>query len=257
MKLKFNIRKLLKILGIILGGLIILIILIIFSLRIPAVQNYVKDKAIVFLEDKIETDVSLEKIYITFPNRIIIQNLHLHGQETDTLLWVQDLDVGLNMWKLLDSKADFTSIRLDGTRAHVVRNEEGIFNFDYIIDAFATEEEKDPSKPFIISLDKIKLKDIGITFTDLQARNDIEVYFRYFDTRVREFDLDNNSYAVNHIELDGLRLNLKQELRAYSFGNNFFYFGHHPLQQVFCRPIGRYRHKLDRCLQKPSGPAWY
>lgn len=212
MKLKFNIRKLLKILGIILGGLIILIILIIFSLRIPAVQNYVKDKAIVFLEDKIETDVSLEKIYITFPNRIIIQNLHLHGQETDTLLWVQDLDVGLNMWKLLDSKADFTSIRLDGTRAHVVRNEEGIFNFDYIIDAFATEEEKDPSKPFIISLDKIKLKDIGITFTDLQARNDIEVYFRYFDTRVREFDLDNNSYAVNHIELDGLRLNLKQEL---------------------------------------------
>src|SRR5690606_30116490 len=138
-------------LGVILGSIIALIL----SLRIPAVQNYVKDKLVVYLEEKIQTRVSLEKVYIAFPNRVIMQNLYLQGQDVDTLLAVRDFDVGLNMWKLLDSKADFTSIDLEGVRANVVREADGTFNFDYILDAFATEEKEEASKPFVISLNRI------------------------------------------------------------------------------------------------------
>uniref|UniRef100_A0AAU6WP49 Translocation/assembly module TamB n=1 Tax=Chryseobacterium endophyticum TaxID=1854762 RepID=A0AAU6WP49_9FLAO len=95
----------------------------------------------------------------------------------------------------------------------MVRKPDGTFNFDYILDAFATtDKEESPSKPFIISLDKIKLKDIGITFNDQQSRNDIQVYLKSFDTRVQTFDLQNNKYAVNDIKLDGLKLKLKQDL---------------------------------------------
>jgi hypothetical protein len=212
LKLKFNKKKILKRIAIALGSLVLLLILLILSLRIPAVQNFVKDKLITYLEEKIQTDVNLEKVYIAFPNRIIMKNLHLAGQEVDTLLYVQDFDVGLDMWKLLDSKADLTSIDLDGARANVVRNPEGEFNFDYIINAFATDEEKEPSKPFVISLDKIKLRNIGVNFIDQQARNDISVSFKNFETTVETFDLDKNSYAVDQILWDGLNLKLKQDL---------------------------------------------
>src|SRR5690606_1906753 len=184
----------------------------ILSLRIPAVQNFVKDKSIVYLEDKIHTEVSLEKVYIAFPNRVIMQNFYLQGQDVDTLLAVRNFDVGLNMWKLMDSKADLTSIDLEGIRANVVRNSDGTFNFDYIIDAFATEEKEEESKPFIISLEKIKLKDIGINFKDNQSNNDINLFFNSFETRVKTFDLEQNNYAVNNINIDGLKLKLKQDL---------------------------------------------
>ncbi len=193
------------------GSILILLILLILSLRIPAVQNFVKDQLVVYLEDKIKTDVSLDEVYIAFPNRVILKNLYLKGQEVDTLLSVRDLDVGLNMWKLLDSKADFTSIDLQGIRANVVRNADGTFNFDYILDAFATEEKEEESKPFIISLDKIELQDIGISFIDKQAANDINVFFKHLKTRVKTFDLEENSYAVDEIILDGLKLKLKQD----------------------------------------------
>jgi hypothetical protein len=142
-----------------------------------------------------------------------MENLYLKGQNIDTLLAVKKLDVGLNMIKLLSSTADITSVDLEGARANVVRKPDGTFNFDYILDAFATtDKEESPSKPFIISLDKINLKDIGITFNDQQSRNDIKLYFKSFDTRVKTFDLQNNSYAVNDINLDGLKLKLKQDL---------------------------------------------
>lgn len=142
-----------------------------------------------------------------------MENLYLKGQNIDTLLAVKKLDVGLNMIKLLSSTADITSVDLEGARANVVRKPDGTFNFDYILDAFATtDKEESPSKPFIISLDKINLKDIGITFNDQQSRNDIKLYFKSFGTRVKTFDLQNNSYAVNDINLDGLKLKLKQDL---------------------------------------------
>lgn len=190
-----------------------LLTILLFSLRLPAVQNFIKDRLIVYLEKKIKTKVSLEKVYVGFPNSLVIENLYLKGQDVDTLLSVRKFDVGLDMWQLLKSKADLTSIDLEGVRANVVRNPKGKFNFDYIINAFATsEKEESTSKPFIISLDKIILKDIGITFDDQQAKNDINVYFKSFNTTVKTFDLQNNKYAINNIDLDGLKLKLKQNL---------------------------------------------
>lgn len=181
------------------------------SLRLPAVQNFIKDKLIVYLEKKIKTKVSLERVYIGFPNSLVMENLYLKGQDVDTLLAVKKLDVGLHMLKLIHSTADITSVDLEGARANVVRKPDGKFNFDYIIDAFATtDKEESSSKPFIISLDKINLKDIGVTFNDQQSKNDINLYIQSFDTRVKKFDLHKNSYAVNDINLDGLKLKLKQ-----------------------------------------------
>ncbi|MEC3875736.1 translocation/assembly module TamB domain-containing protein [Chryseobacterium salviniae] len=213
MKLKINKRKLFRRFVITIISILVLIVLLILSLRLPAVQNFVKDKLVVYLEKKIKTKVSLERVYIGFPNSLVMENLYLKGQNIDTLLAVKKLDVGLNMLKLINSTADITSVDLEGARANVVRKPDGTFNFDYILDAFATtDKQESPSKPFIISLDKIKLKDIGVTFNDQQSRNDIKLYFKSFDTRVKTFDLQNNSYAVNDINLDGLKLKLQQDL---------------------------------------------
>lgn len=187
--------------------------LLILSLRLPVVQNFIKDRLVVYLENKIKTKVSLEKVYVAFPNNLKLQNLYLKGQDVDTLLAVRKLDVGLNMMKLMSSTADITSVDLEGVNANVVRNPDGKFNFDYIINAFATsDKEESSSKPFIISLNKIKLKDIGVTFKDQQSKNDIKLYFNSFDTRVKTFDLQKNNYAVGDINLDGLKLKLKQDL---------------------------------------------
>ncbi len=212
MKRKINFKKIVKGIVITVISILTILILAVLSLRIPAVQNYVKDKLVVYLEKKIKTKVSLERVYIGFPNSLVMENLYLKGQNIDTLLAVRKFDVGLDMMKLINSKADITSIDLEGVRANVIRKPDGKFNFDYIIDAFATsDKEESTSKPFIISLDKIKLKDIGLTFNDQQSKNDIKVYFNSFDTRLKTFALQNNSYAVNDINLDGLKLKLKQD----------------------------------------------
>ena len=206
-------QKILKYTAIVIASIVALLVALALSLQLPSVQNFAKGKLVNYLEKKIKTKVTLDRVYIGYPNSLVMENLFLQGQKVDTLLFARKLDVGLNIPKLLKNTADITSIDLEGVKANVVRNENGTFNFDYILDAFATkDQEETPSKPFIISLDKIKLKDIGISFIDNQSRNDINLYFKSFDTRVKTFDLAKNSYAMNDINMDGLRLKLQQDL---------------------------------------------
>jgi autotransporter translocation and assembly factor TamB len=212
--LKVNFKKILKYLSITIASIILLLIIVIFSLRIPAVQNFAKGHLITFLENKIQTKVTLDKVYVDFPNNIEIKNLYLQGQDVDTLLYVKNFDAGLDIWQLLKNKVDINSIDLDGVRANVVRKQDGTFNFDYIVNAFAAndkEEEKD-SKPFIFSLDKVKIQNVDVSFIDKQAGNNIKVAFNKFDTRVKTFDLEKNDYAIGDLIVDGLKLKLKQDL---------------------------------------------
>ncbi|MGI9526318.1 MAG: translocation/assembly module TamB domain-containing protein [Weeksellaceae bacterium] len=205
--------KILKVAGYVVLAILILLIILVFSLRIPAVQNQVKNYVVNYLEDKIDTEVSLERVYVDFPSSIVLENLHLHGQKKDTLLYAHKLDVGLNIPKLLHNTVDLTSIDMETVQANVVRDENGRFNFDYIIDAFVTEdEEATESEPWIISLDQIHLQDIDVTFLDLQQHNDLHVYFNNFETTVETFDLEKNSYALDKIILDGLKLKMQQDL---------------------------------------------
>ncbi|WP_442905495.1 hypothetical protein, partial [Kaistella sp.] len=78
-------QKILKYTGIVLASIVVLLILLVFSLRLPAVQNFAKGKLVNYLENKIHTQVSLERVYIDFPNSLVMENLYLKGQKVDTL----------------------------------------------------------------------------------------------------------------------------------------------------------------------------
>ena len=85
----------------------------------------------------------MDRLYVGFPNSLVMENLYLKGQKVDTLLYVRKFDVGLDILGLINSKADITAIDLQGVKANVVRNPDGTFNFDYILNAFASNKEEE------------------------------------------------------------------------------------------------------------------
>lgn len=211
MSLKKKIWKVVKYILITIASLLVIILAAIYSLQFPAVQNFVKDKLVTYLENKIKTKVALDRIYVHFPNKIEIENLFLQGQDVDTLLYVHHLNIGLNLPKLLDNTAQFTSVELDGLNANVIKRADSTFNFDYIIDAFATkDEEKDDSKPFVIDLDKIHLQNLNVSYQDVNSKNDIALKLTNLKTIVKTFDLETNDYAVDYIDANGLKLIFNQ-----------------------------------------------
>ncbi len=214
-KLKKYLRKGLKIVLWIVGSIIGLFLLIVLLLQIPYIQNIVKDKAVSYLEKKIGTEVHIGKIEIGLPKKVILEGVYFESQQGDTLLAGDKLAVDISLFKLLDNEVELNSISLEGITANIKRNKDSVFNFDYIIDAFASNEPKDTtSAPMKFSIDRINLDRIRVKFDDKISKNNLSAVIKHFDTRIKKFDLDNMDFEVPKINLDGLKLILKQGMIA-------------------------------------------
>lgn len=196
-----------KIVGWIVFSILVLLILLIVLVQIPSIQNAIKDKAITFVENKIGTPVQLDRIAISFPKKIVVKGLYLESQEKDTLVYVNHLGVDIGLWGLLNSQVNVNAIDLDGLTAYVHRDTLQRFNFDYIVDAFASEEEKeDTPSSMSVSVGQINLSNIALKFDDQYDGHHVKVKLNQFVTRFRDFDLDQMRFSLPIISSDGLDL---------------------------------------------------
>lgn len=208
-------KKILRVLLWCIITLVALLLLLIILIQVPAVQNFAKDKAITFLQKKIKTKVSLDRISIDFPKDIVLEGFYFEDQKKDTLLSGKRLEVDIDLFKLIDSEVEINAISLENTTANISRNKEGVFNFDYIIAAFASKEPEpvdSNSRPFKISVVKINLNKINFNFKDNFSKNDVRVKLTDFQTEFKKFDLDKMDFDIPNIDLNGLKLVLNQDL---------------------------------------------
>ncbi|WP_316836347.1 translocation/assembly module TamB domain-containing protein [Pedobacter nutrimenti] len=189
------------------------------SLNIPAVQNFVKDKAISYLKNKTHTEVRLESIKIAFPKDIVLNKFYIEDQKKDTLLYAQKLAVDISLLKLLSNKVEINNIELEKIRANVTRvHPDTTFNFSFLADAFMSEQKKpdeevkkDTTSTLKFSLDKISLKDIGIVYRDDVAGNNVKLHLGEFTSRIKDFDLDHQHYVIKELNLKNTSLSYLQQ----------------------------------------------
>ncbi len=204
-------RKGLKIILWIVGGIFALLILLAVLIQLPPVQEFAKNKAVTFLQDKIKTPVRLDYISISFPKEVVLKGLYLEDQSKDTLVSAGKIAVDISIFKLLSSEVEISNFELKDAVAKISKTKDSVFNFDYIVKAFASNEPKDPNANSMkISVSKVKLDNVKFHFDDATSKNDIAVKLVHFDTKFNKFDLDNMKFDIPHINLDGLKLMLDQ-----------------------------------------------
>ncbi|QCY68577.1 hypothetical protein FHG64_03745 [Antarcticibacterium flavum] len=208
--MKKFLRKFLKVLLWIIGSIITIILLVLLLIQIPAVQNFIKEEAVTFLEEKIETPVRIDRLEIGFPKKIILEGFYFEDQAGDTLAAGERLAVNINFYKLISSTVDIGSIELEGAVANISRNRDSVFNFDYIAEAFATDQPQDTTATMDISIGTIDLDRIRFTFNDAISKSEIDVNLHHLDTRIGTFDPDNMIYEIPSINVDGLVLRMDQ-----------------------------------------------
>lgn len=139
-KKKSPIRRILKVILWIFVGVIGLNLLLYILLSIPAVQNKVVDFAVNKLKDQLNTEVSIDEIRLSLWGDISLKakGIYIEDQAKDTLLYAQDLKVGIQPLRLLNNKLLINYIDLDNFVINVNQKDSvSDFNFQFIIDAFA------------------------------------------------------------------------------------------------------------------------
>jgi hypothetical protein len=199
----------------IIASVIFLVLLVVILIQVPAVQNFVKDKAVTFLQNKIHTKVEIGHISLGLPKLLVLEDVYFEDQKKDTLIAGDKLKVDISMLQLLHNKVEINEINLQGITTKIYRGADSTFNFDYIIKAFAGEQKKevkpeDTTSTMKFSIDKIILDRINVSYKDLTTGNDVKFILGHFDTRIKDFDMDKMKFTIPKINLSGVNARIIQ-----------------------------------------------
>lgn len=221
-----------RILLLITGSIIIMIFLLFIIIQLPAFQNFARIKIITVLQNKIGTGVDIKKLYITFPNLIILEGICFEDRNQDTLLAGDAIIADISIIKLFKKQLQINKVDLQGITIRIQRTlPDSVFNFDYILKSFI----KDPDKPIAsdtlpglkFSIDRIRLSQMSFLFKDELTANDFRGHLNNFETRFQVFDLDKMIFSAPLINLSGLnatvvkgKMDLKKEVIEKRIGKN-------------------------------------
>lgn len=191
-------------------SLVALLLLVLLLIQLPSVQNYGRKKVVSFLENKLHTKVEIGKLSIGFPTTLSLQNVYFEDQSKDTLLYGGEIKVNLRMLQLLRKDIQIREISFDHILAKVKRlPPDSVFNFQFIADAFARENEKDDviqdSTTLKMKIDRVLVNNTQVIYKDAFTGNDMNLIIGHLDTRIITFDPDHLLFNVPSLKLKGLR----------------------------------------------------
>ncbi len=199
--------KILKILGYLLVFFLGIFLFLTLALQIPKVQYYVKEKAVNYLENKIKTKVKINRVDVGFPKFIILEGVYLEDQSKKLLLDAKKIKVDISILKLIENKIEIKSVDLQTITANIYKGKNGVFNFDYILKAFSSQEiSKNDAPSMEFSIDKINLDKIKFSFIDKVSHSKLLVYLNHFDTKIETFDLKNQFIAIKNLDLKNISI---------------------------------------------------
>ncbi|HMT29448.1 MAG TPA: hypothetical protein PKD91_09240, partial [Bacteroidia bacterium] len=209
------IKRFLKIIAWFAVSILAIFIVILLLIRLPAVQNYAVDKVTSFVSNKTGTKVNIGNIYIGFPSTVIINNIFLDDLHSDTLLYANEIRAGVGLFGLIQGDISLGDITLTDVTVNLSRNnQDSTFNFNFLIEAFASKnkpESVDTSKKSTnISVDEIEMTNFHFTFKDDVSGMNLKTYIGELVLPVNDMDLDSLRFNAGDIEIKNTKIEFIQ-----------------------------------------------
>lgn len=139
-------RKGIKILGKVLSAVILLLILLPLTLSllldIPAVQNFVVQKAVRMVSNRLETTVAIRRVDISAFSKIRLQGFYVEDYQRDTLLYVDRLEAFVTGFGLFGGGINMSRAELQGAKLYLRETPDGEMNIKQVVARLS-----DPDKP--------------------------------------------------------------------------------------------------------------
>ncbi|MFI5131049.1 MAG: translocation/assembly module TamB domain-containing protein [Chitinophagales bacterium] len=174
-----------------------------------------KKKAITYLEKKLQTRVSIGKIYIGLPKKVVIEDFYIEDKQKDTLLAAGSLKMDINILKLIfKGEIDVNQTELKNSTAKIKRQlPDTVFNFQFIVDAFApkdTSNNLNDTAATPLDLGLISLDNVRLVYNDVITGSDMESWIDHLDTRIDNFDTKHSDFDFPETNIDGATARIYQ-----------------------------------------------
>jgi hypothetical protein len=195
--------------------LLLLVVVIFFLIFTPPVQRFATTKVESFLQKKLGTEVEIGSISFGLTGRIHLQNIYIEDQKKDTLLSGGVIKANLSLSKLFNNEVEVKDLQLKDITAKIKRVlPDTAFNFQFIVDAFVTQQTAQPdtaqTAPLKLALDKLTLDNVAFTLNDVITGNDMFVRIGDLAARIDTIDPYSFHFDVPSLEVQDMVARIKQ-----------------------------------------------
>ena len=191
-------------------SLILIFALLVFLVRIPYVQTLITQRATDYISEKTGAEASIGNIFLTYSGGVEIKRLYLSDSKLDTLIYFTELNTGVAVMPLLGGSYQVKHLRLTGLRMQLIRGNDSLFNYQYLIDAFSSPKDtstsqKDPAEASYpeLSAGPIELSNCRYLYIDSVAGLSLRTAVDELAVIPDQIDLEQFKFSANQIALDG------------------------------------------------------
>jgi hypothetical protein len=199
-------------------------------LWIPAVQQKVKDIVLAELMKITHNQMSIGNLYLRPFNQLKLEKVYVEDQKGDTLFFTDKAFAAFNLSRLLKQEIEIRSVHMDKFVINLNKDSvNGDFNFQFLVDAFASDTPDTTALRFTIQIHDMALKE-GCLRYDINSEpflndsvfdfNHIHLYNIQSDINLNSIEMENLDVFVKHLsftEKSGLNLT-KLEVKVFSKG---------------------------------------
>ena len=154
-------------------------------------QQFLGRETARLLSEKIGSEVTVGKIAISLPNSIVIDDVNIKDKQNKDLLCCQHLHAKMLMMPLIkDGQIIVSEAGMYGLDGNIYRDKKD-FNFQFIIDAFASDDTT--HTPLYLAIEKLTVRNSNIKFRDA----DTDVMMNDFSTDISLNQLTDDSLKAS------------------------------------------------------------
>ena len=211
----YYLKKVLRLFAKVLIGILALIVLIFILIQTPPVQNFARKKVQSYLQHKLQTKVTIGKLYIGLPDIISLQDVYIEDKAKDTLLAGSKLKVNIDLFRLLNNVVEINELQLEGITTKIKRQlPDTTYNFQFIVDAFTPAEKKPvntkDSSVMQVDISNILLNKVHVIYKDVVSGSDMDVDISHFTTKIDKFDPYKLIFSIPETEVNGVKAKIYQ-----------------------------------------------
>ncbi len=191
--------------------LLLTLALLIILLYIPPIQTFVAKKATNTLSNKINGEIHIGALNLNLFGNLILKDFYIKDASNNELLQVNKIDLEISLIPLLYKKLYVDHIIIDGFRSNLeIDSEASTTNFDFVINAFISDQEKKDNKPnqWDISINEVSIEKSSFSLRMIKKLV-LEVEVGELDFLADKTDLENLDFKVDDIELHNSNVSLE------------------------------------------------
>ncbi len=191
--------RIIKLLGKVILGVLIILLILIALLHLPPVQKQISKRLTHYLSSKMETRVEIGSITFSIRANVLIRDLGIWDRQDTQILAAREVEVATSIINLIRGDYIFDRVRIAGFEGQLVQHEDGL-NIQFILDAFVSEKSTDDAlKPVVLQFSTIELEDVLFGYTSSVDGTTITARLEKFLVDQTYYSTYPNSIKANRI----------------------------------------------------------